>query len=262
MASQYVLGLPLFVEATLSNETESAEYYDLLDCDPFSPPFPIEFTFSSAGNAIRLPARSSEAGEARRAGFDLSSGESRTFVLDLSDLNPDLTPGSWQCHGRWVMRHEQPRSASVLVALAAPAAADRPLLARLRSAASAQTPGWANLVESPEGLEPDVFRALSDQARAALVPYLIMRQAVHGPEPLASFPTEYLAQHQGGPWASESNVLLYELQWARNAPDLARQRQALLQRWPGTAFRVQLIESGAGLLTTLRQEYGPSGSSA
>jgi hypothetical protein len=262
VASEYVLGLPFFVEVTLSNETEGAEYYDLLPCDPFSAPFPIEFTFSADENAVTLPALSGAAREAKKRGFDLSPGEARTFVLDLSDLNPELSPGTWQCQARWVMRHEMPRSAPVRVVLAGPPAADQPLLERLRSGGRPQAPSWANLVEFSDALKEDVFRALSDRAKATLVPYLIMRQAVYGPEPLASFPTDYLAQHQRGPWSSEASVLLYELQWAREAPDLVPHRQALLQRWPGLAFRVQRIESGAGLLTTLRREYGADSGSA
>ena len=73
-APEYVLGLPFFVEVTLADETEAAEYYGLAQCDPLSPPFPVEFTFSAGAQRVTLPALSSVRGESRR-GFDLSPGE-------------------------------------------------------------------------------------------------------------------------------------------------------------------------------------------
>jgi hypothetical protein len=252
-----VLGLPFFVEVTLANDTEGTEYYNLAHCDPFDPPFPVEFTFMAGEQRVALPARSSMAGE-RRRGFDLSPKESYTVVLDVSELEPTLEPGPWQMQARWVMRQEKPRSTPVPVMLAAAEPTDPPLLEKLRHAGGALRPSWANLLRAPSALDSvDALRGLSERGRHALVPYLILHQAIHGPEPLATFPPEFLASHDQGPWASEASVLTYELLWARRAPDLAQQGDRLLQRWPGLAFRVREIEAGAGLLTLLRSEYGP-----
>src|SRR5438552_6497445 len=101
MPAAQAVGLPFFVEVTLANQTEAAEYYDLMPCDPLSPPFPIEFTFTMGTDRIVLPARSSASPAARSRGFDLSPGEARTFVVDLSELEPALPDGAWQCHARW-----------------------------------------------------------------------------------------------------------------------------------------------------------------
>jgi hypothetical protein len=264
MAPQYIVGLPFFVEVTLSNDTESATYYDLLTCNPDSPPFPVELTCSAGGKAVRLPAESAGGHDerltrghvARRRGFTLLPGEARTFVLDLSELEPRLKPGAWSCRARWVMEHERPLSKTVPVTLTAAARGDMPLVARLRSAGGVRTPAWINLIEA-RGLDAEAMRGLSAQARRALVPYLIVREAVQGPEPLASFPLDGLtAEAAAGPWASEASVLAYELRWARRAPDLAQQRTALLKRWPGLQFRVKEIEAGVGRLATLRRQYG------
>jgi hypothetical protein len=256
-APEYVIGLPFFVEVTLANDTEGAEYYSLSDFDPLEPPFPVEFTFSTGEQRLALPARSSMRGE-RRRGFDLSPNESHTVVLDLSELEPRLEPGQWQMQARWVMRHEKPCSTPVPVMLFAAEPTDAPLLDRLRHADGALRPSWANLLRSRSALDSgEELRGLSEQARRALVPYLILHQAIHGPEPLATFPLDFLAAHDLGPWASEAGILGYELLQARRAPDLAQQRERLLQRWPGLAFRVREIDAGAGLLTLLRSEYGP-----
>ena len=264
MAPEYVIGLPFLVEATLSNDTESSEYYDLLTCDPERPPFPVELTCSAGGKSVTLPAESagghderlSRGHVARRRGFTLVPGEARTFVLDLSELEPELKPGAWKCRARWVMDHEKPLSKTVPVRLTAAARGDLPLVARLRSAGNPRTPRWTNLIKT-RGLDAEAMGGMSAQARRALVPYLIVRDAVQGPEPLASFPLDALtAEAAKGPWASEASVLAYELRWARRAPDLAQHRTALLKRWPGLQFRVKQIEAGAGELTTLRQEYG------
>jgi hypothetical protein len=260
MPAAQAVGLPFFVEVTLANQTEAAEYYDLMPCDPLSPPFPIEFTFTMGTDRVVLPARSSASPAARSRGFDLSPGEARTFVVDLSELEPALPDGAWQCQARWVMRHESPRSAPAPITLTSVAAAERPLLARLRSSGGAQSPSWSNFIEAPDALEQgDTLQGLSEEARRALVPYLILHQAIHGPEALAVFPPDFLAQYIQGPWASEASVLAYELLWSRRAPDLPQQRAGLLQRWPGLGFRVAEIEAGAGLLTRLRRDYGPKG---
>ena len=258
MASHYVLGFPSFVEVTLSNETEGAEYYDLLACEPLSPPFPVELTFVAGETSVTLPAKSGAAGEGRRGGFDLVPGEARTFVIDLSELEPNLAPGAWQCQGQWVMDHEQPRSPPVSIMVAVAASEDLKLLRRLRAAGGARSPSWANFIKSREALEQEsTLEGLSEQASSALVPYLILHQVVHGPQPLAVFPPEFLSHHQEGPWASEAAVLSYELEWARHAPDLHRREHDLLRRWPGLAFRVAQIKAGTGLLTMLRRQYGP-----
>jgi hypothetical protein len=256
MAPQYVVGLPFFVEVTLSNDTENSEYYDLLTCNPVSPPFPVELTCSGGGKAVTLPAKSTSGRDPRRRGFTLVPGEARTFVLDLSELEPSLKPGAWRCRARWVMDHERPLSKTVPVTLTAATPGDAPLVARLRSAGNPMTPRWTNLIKA-RGLDAEAMRGLSAQARRAMVPYLIVREAVQGPEPLASFPLDGLtAEAAAGPWASEASVLAYELRWERRAPDLAQHRTALLERWPGLQFRVKEIEAGVGRLATLRTEYG------
>jgi hypothetical protein len=258
MASHYVLGFPFFVEVTLSNETEASEYYDLSRCDPLAPPFPAEFSFMADENQVTLPAKSDTSAKGKSRGFDLMPGEARSFVVDLSELEPRLEPGMWQCQGRWVMRHETPRSAPVSVVLEAAASADLALLKRLRMAGGAQSSSWANFIKSSEVLEQEpMLEGLSEQASRALVPYLILHQAVHGPQSLTAFPSEFLSQYQDGPWASEAATLFYELQWARHVGDLPRREADLLRRWPGLAFRVEEIKTGAGLLTMLRRQYGP-----
>jgi hypothetical protein len=246
------------VEVTLSNETEGSEYYDLLACEPLSPPFPVELTFVTGETSVTLPAKSGAAGEGRRRGFDLVPGEARTFVIDLSELEPNLAPGAWQCQGQWVMDHEQPRSAPVSIMVAAAASADLASFQRLRAAGGAQSPSWANFIKSREALEQgSTLDGLSEQASRALVPYLILHQLVHGPQPLAVFPPEFLSHHREGPWASEAAVLSYELEWARHAPDLPRREDDLLRRWPGLAFRLKQIKAGTGVLSMLRRRYGP-----
>jgi len=249
----YIVGQPMFVEVTLANETESAEYYALIPCDPWSPPFPVEFTFSAAGQDIRLPARSVVRPGAKPRGFDLVPAEARTSVLDLSELETPVPSGTWQLAARWVMRNEQPRSPPVTVTLASVDPADAPLLQRLRRVGGRRNTSWANLVKEPGAFDEAALHELSQASRRALLPYLIMHQAVHGPEPLSRFPVEFLSEQRQGPWGAEAAVLEYELAWARQAVDLAAQRAAVLARWPGLAFRLDQIQGGMGLLTTLRE---------
>lgn len=255
-APGYVVGLPMFVEVTLSNQTEGADYYALTRCDAWSPPFPVEFTFSAGAEHVRLPARAPVSAGATPRGFDLSPGEARTWALDLSELETPVPAGVWQCTARWVMRHEQPRAAAVTVTLTEAESADVPLIQQLRRVGDERRHTWANLVKDPAALQEPALRSLSADARRALLPYLILHEAVHGPVPLSRFPIGDLAHHQAGPWASEAAVLAFELAWARHASDLADERKAVLTRWPGVAFRVEQIERGAGVVTTLRKQYG------
>ena len=256
MASHAVMGLPWFAEATLSNQAPGTEYYDLLACDPFAPPFPIEFSFTDGTNRVTLPARSTSTHPSSRGGFDLLAGQARTFVVDLSELEPALAPGAWQCQARWVMQYEEPRSESVSVVLAAADPEDSSVLRRLRLAGGSRYPSWLNFLASPDALAGgEILQGISEQASRLLVPYLITHQVVHGPEPLAAFSTSFFLQFHEGPWASEASVLSYELHWARGAPDLGQRRDDLLRRWPGLAYRVEQIEADKGLLKMLRRQY-------
>jgi hypothetical protein len=74
----------------------------------------------------------------------------------------------------------------VSVAVVAMTPADAPLVGRLRRTGGARIPSWANPVEDPRALDGADFRGLSPDARRSLVPYLIIHEAVHGPDPLAS----------------------------------------------------------------------------
>lgn len=255
MAPHYVDGLPMFVEATLANETATSTYYGLTPCRPWSPPFPIEFEFSAGTKRVTLPAVSDAGAEEPTRGFRLAPGEARTWVLDLSELETTIPPGPWQCTASWLMRREQPQTSPVSVDVDTITPSDAPLVGRLRRSGGARTPSWANAVEDRRAFDGQEFRALSADARRALVPYLIIHQAAHGPEPLSKFPPEHLSQ-QEGPWASEAAVLRYELAWARHDGNLASLRSAILTSWPGVAFRLDQIDRGAGLLNAFRQRFG------
>jgi hypothetical protein len=255
MARHYVGGLPMFVEATLANETATSTYYGLTHCNPWWPPFPIEFEFRAGAHTVRLPGQWDVGEEEPTGGFTLRAGEARTFVLDLSEVDVPIPPGAWQCTARWLMRFEQPRSSPVSVKIEAMTPADAPLVQRVRRSGGPRPRSWANFVEDPRALDRADFRGLSAEARRALVPYLIIHEAAHGPAPLSKFPPEHLS-HQHGPWASEAAVLGYELAWARHAPDLTGLRSVILASWPGVAFRLDEIDRGAGLLTDFRESFG------
>lgn len=253
-----VLGFPWFAEVTLANDTDGSEYYDLGPCDPWSPPFPVELAFANGNTRVVLPSSSAVRPRPGRGTFDLLPGEARTFVLDISELEPSLTAGPWQCHATWVMQHEQPRSHPVSVELSTGRPADLAKLRQLRLAGGSRSPSWLNFVELGDFADVrTVQRRLSEQARHALLPYVFMHEAVHGPEPLARLAPDTLLQFREGAWASEAALLWYELAGIRGAADQAQRRVELLSRWPGLAFRVAEIERGVGILTRLRLQYGP-----
>ncbi len=255
-----VLGLPWFVEVTLANETQGAEYYRLGPCVPASPPFPVELVFTHGKERVALPASDGDRFERRAGAFDLLPGESRTFVLDLSELAPvaRLPPGHWQCQATWLMPHEEPRAPTVPVEILAAKAGDLAKVDRLRHAGGARSPSWFNFVRMGDAADVRVARNLvSQQARGALLPYVIMCEAVHSPAPLSRFSPSELLRFRDGPWASEAALLSYELACARHAPDRSQLRARLLSRWPGVAFRVIGIDKEMGILTTLREDYGP-----
>lgn len=260
MSPRCIAHLPLFVEVTLANEATGAEaYHGLTACNPWAPPFPIEFALRAASRKVTLPAGSDAGLEESTEAFDLAPGESRTWVLDLSELDTPTPPGTWQCTARWVMPHEHPRAAGPSISIEPVRAADVPLIGRLRLSGDADGPTWANLIEDPEALHSPELRGLSAESRRALAPYLILHEAVHGPEPLSRFPLARFWEHQHGPWASEAAVLRYELAWARQAPELPHLRASILASWPGVAYRLDEVDQGAGLLTAWRDRVGPEG---
>lgn len=255
-----VLGLPWFVEVTLANETQGAEYYRLGPCNPSDPPFPVEVVFARGKERVSLPASGGDRSEQGKGAFNLLPGQSRTFVLDLSELAPAarLVPGHWQCQATWLMPHEQPRTPTVPVEISAAKTGDLAKIDRLRRAGDARSPSWFNFVEMGDAADVRVARNLvSQQARGALLPYVIMHEAVHSPAPLSRVSPSELLRYSDGPWASEAALLSYELACARRTPDQSQLRARLLSRWPGVAFRVEGIDKEMGILTTLREDHGP-----
>ncbi|HXU64431.1 MAG TPA: hypothetical protein VN962_22180 [Polyangia bacterium] len=258
MSARYVAHLPMFVEVTLANPATSAEeYVGLITCNPWAPPFPVEFAFSSGARKVPLPARSDVGWEEAAHRFNLPPGQARTCVLDLSELDTPIPPGAWHCTAGWLMRVEHPRWAGASVTIAAAPAADLPLIDRLRVLRRADSASWANFLEDRDAIHSPELRGLSAESRRALAPYSTIHRAIHGPQPLAKFPLEQLSELRSGPWASEAAVLEYELAWARHAAHLTELRSSILASWPGVTYRLDEVEKGAGYLTALRDRVGP-----
>lgn len=253
----YGVGMPMFVECTLENATEGSEYYDLLPCDPFDPPFPIELTFSQPDRSVVLPARTTSRREPVRGGFDLVPGQARTFVVDASELSPSLSPGLWEVQARWVMEHERPRSSPVVTTLSASSPEDLGALSRLR--ATIEFPGtWMGVLRAPPSSVRDrQWDRLSAVAQAEVLPYRLLCEAIHGPSELDALPLDMFDPAERGPWRSEVAVLRYELAWARGSADPGERAQ-VLARWPGLEHRIESIEAGEGTLSGLRQAHGPA----
>jgi hypothetical protein len=260
MSPRYVAHLPMFVEVTLANAaTDREEYVGLTACNPWAPPFPVEFAFNAGTRTVTLPGKSDVGREEVADTFNLAQGQTRTWVVDLSELDVPIPPGAWVCSAHWLMRFEQPRAARANVTIEAPKAADVPLLRRLRLFGDAESPSWANLVEERDAIHSPELHGLSAESRRALAPYLTIHRAIHGPQPLSKFPRQPLAELRSGPWASEAAVLEYELAWARHAAHLTELRSSILVSWPGVAYRLDEVDQGAGFLTALRDRVGSEG---
>lgn len=103
---------------------------------------------------------------------------------------------------------------------------------------------------------------LSATARAHLAYYLYLHRVAYGPLGVAALDPEEPWKFAHGVLESEAALVRLEILRAAHKPEAEGVEKAVLERWPGLAWRVEEIHNNQGMLTVLRTGWGVESSSA
>ena len=260
--ARYVLGFPILIAVELRNRTTDTDYLDLPRLGLLTPidSLAVELRPQRGGTAVSL-GPSFEMADRELLRTELMAGERARMLIDVSTFGQPLKAGRYELVGRLFsgpgsFRESEP----VEVELVAPTAAERAEAERLRAQGMDRkrldTGSWQPFLTSNRSAVAAPAN-LGATASQQLAPYLALHRAAYGPIPLAQIPLEAFAAFKGPVLAPEGALLRYELIAARGSPpEIAAARADLLRQWPAMKQRVEQVDRGSGLLTTLRKVYG------
>lgn len=250
--SECLLGFPCFVAVTLYNPTEVRTWYRLPWGDPLKAPGPVAFTLTASdGRIIQLPGAPVLAGEAPLRGVTLEPGASRTLLLDLSDYEPEVTPGPWRLDAAYESRSGSSSAAPVAVTFVAPSPEDARGAGALKSAAADRFPTWLALALSGPDTLPDI--ELSPAAWRELAFHELLHRILHARQPPAAVDSSICDGFEGDFLEPEVALLRLELLLARNDSSAVALAEALLAAHPGLRWRVERIREGRGWIARGRR---------
>jgi hypothetical protein len=243
----YVAGFPLLVALEVSNISKN-HHTDLPIFDLFLVPGSVEFVLRGGGHEWTWPSRhrprSDEPGLT-----EFPPGKAWLAMQDLSELHPDIPPGHYKLSASMMFPGELVEAPAVAFEVSAPTNEDRAIATRLLATNSKNKRSWLELVTR----NPSAWSAqgLSAAAHATLDYYLYLQEVESSGQPLASRRPNETDRFAHGALEAEAAVLRLELLYAAGRPEAPGIEAAVLERWPGLAWRVEKIRAGAGLLNGL-----------
>jgi len=256
-----VVGAPFMVSLTVTNPRAERTYYTLAEISRFGVPPPVELWVAREGSESKqvLPAQLKVRSEDEPSGMTLRPHESRQCLYDVSELWPNLDAGAWTLGGRYLSgsvpaAHARTCTFEVLEPTPDAAAALASLRARHESG---DEPSWnAVLLANFREIEDAELDALDEPSRAAIGLHLWMHCAVYGATGLAAIDPHGLDVFAADVQAGEVEALRHELLVARTDSGAAAQAAAIIERWPGLAWRIEDNDTREGLLALLRRSVG------
>ncbi len=243
---EFVLRLPMPVAVTIENRNPEGTFSGLRGCDLLSPAGGVEFRLvPPQGQTLLWPAESARMRENPFAGFTLGPGEVRRMLFDLSVIDPSPRPGRYRLEATLFQPLAPAEAPPLELTFVEPPNPEAAVVSKLRAGHAS----WAAFVL-------DGGPALPASLPQGLGLHRFLREAVHGPRPIASLDPEDAARFAPGPLEGEAAVLRVEILSARGDPRTAEESGRILRRWPGLRWRLDEISRGEGLLTRLRQWEG------
>jgi len=260
--AQYVLGYPILVAVILHNDSTDTDFLNLPELGLLVPIDSLAAVIQSVDgiSSVRLgPSFTFRDRDLFRT--ELMAGEAKRMVIDLSEFGQTLSPGKYQLSlsifdGPNVSRSSSP----VSVEFIEPSIAERTEAGRLRRlglrASVVDSDSWKPFLTSNWNTV-SLEQTLSEKSAHQLALHLCLHRAAYGPVPLERLTSDVLRELQGPVLSAEAVLLEYEILIARGSKtEIEATRSRLLQTWPDLKTRLQRIDNGEGLLTTLRKGYG------
>lgn len=257
----HLAGFPLLVAVELrnvSNTFTTLPFFDL-----FTVPSPVSFVARGGGHEwtweemSRPIERRSDDG---LLGVSFGPGKVWFALQDLSEVHPDIPPGHYDLSAEVRFSGTLVRSALMPIEILAPSKEDRAIATRLRATNDNKGSSW-HAASSWQAFvldnwsTPDIHE-LSPAGRAGLAYYLYLHRAAYGPLSIAALDPEEPWKWGHGVLEAEAAVVRLEILHAAKKPEAVGIEAAILERWPGLAWRVEKIHKKEGFLEIMRTSHG------
>lgn len=249
---EYLAGFPMLVAVELRNVATNL-FQPFEPFEFFNGPGPVEFILRGGAREWTWPRRSrSMEGEPNWVEF--GPGKAFLALQDLSELHPDIPPGHYELFARARFGGGVAPSATASCQIRAPSEKDRAAATKLRASNKNKEPSWRAFARQ-NWSTPDTT-SLSASARVHLAYYLYLHRVTYGPVSIAALDPEEPWKFAHGVLESEAALVRLEILRAAHKPEADGVERAVLERWPGLAWRVEELHVNQGLLTVLRTGWG------
>lgn len=249
------IGFPCFVVVSIENPTTTRTWFLLPWGEPLRAPGPISFTLTDThGRIVELPGAPVEAGEGPGSGITFPPGAVRSLLLDLSDYEPDITPGVWRLDAVYETRYGVSAAPPVTLTVVASSEEDTRAAAMLKAAAPGRFPTWLTLAAAGPDTLPDVD--LSPEAWRELAFHELLHRLIHAPTPPRAVDPAVCDGFDGDLMEPEAALLRLELLRAREDAAADSLAASLATTHPGLRWRIERIVAGRGWVSTLRALLG------
>jgi hypothetical protein len=249
----YDAGFPMLVSVEVRNASPGWTYLTFQPFNMFSIPGPVAFTLKDAhGKEWTSPVSSRSGEDPSRESF--GPGQGWRSLYDLEEIHPDIPAGHYELVASFSLNGDVASSRPARIEVRPSSPKDLSAAHRLRSANDAHEPSWRAFLTN-NWSTPDVS-GLSEKGLHRLAYYLYLHRAAYGPRALAALDPKEPEHFAHGPLEAEAAVLRFEILHAAKRPEGAGIKAAILERWPGLAWRIHDIEEGHGLMTVLRTVQG------
>jgi hypothetical protein len=251
---KYLAGFPLLVAVELHKAEDSFELFPFFDL--FTIPGPIAFTLRGEGRewTWATMSRRSHRTDDEPEGMEFGPGKRWYTLQDLSELHPDIPPGKYELSAEALFLGYIARSEKARIEILATSKGDRAIASKLRATNDDKRSSWQAFVL--DNWSTPKTHGLSSVARARLAYYLYLHRVAYGPSAISALDPEEPWRWGHGVLEAEAAVVRLEILHAAKKSEAAGVEEALLERWPGLAWRVENIHRNEGFLTTMRASYG------
>jgi hypothetical protein len=237
----YDVGFPMFFAVEVRNVSRGWTYLTFEPFNMFSIPGPVSFTLKNAqGKEWTSPVSSRSREDPSRESF--GPGQAWRSLYDLTEIHPDIPAGHYEIVARFSLNGDFASSAPARIEVHPTAPKDLSAVQHLRSTNDAHESSWRAFL-TDNWSTPDTA-GLSEKGRSHLAYYLYLHRAAYGPRALAALDPKEPERFGHGPLEAEAAVLRFEILHAAKRPEATGIKAAILERWPGVAWRISRHRRG------------------
>jgi hypothetical protein len=251
----YVLGYPIVVRVDLVNVEEDVDYLDLPRLGLFQQLDSVSLMHAPADDEDVEFETIHAASEMRERGLlrlKLLGGRAFTSVIDLAAFGTPLPEGRRRLKlALHALQGVTSLSDEVVVTFLQPSATEKAEAERLRGLLGMRPSApWSEYVTRSGPPAKPEFSELGKVATRQILPFWRLRHVIQAEVPLSAFDVDVFSAIGSDSFAEEAALLDYEIARAKGVD--AERLRASVQHAPGAAMRLEEIDRGAGLLTSLK----------